>query len=172
VSWADRNYITTGSPAGSSTFKPGDPVTRAEFVTFLHRIYGSPSAPTAPFSDMPSNVAFQNAISWAYAEGITTGSPRGSNTFMPNDNITREQIAAMLHRYIGGGAPAPDSLGGYTDRNSISPWVGARDAVNWAVYNKIMGVNTTTLNPRGNATRAEAVTMLHRVVGMFNITTP
>ena len=172
VSWADRNNITTGSPAGSDTFKPNDAVTRAEFVTFFHRIYGSPSAPRATFSDMPANTAFQNAISWAFAKGITTGSPAGSNTFMPNDNITREQIAAMLYRYIGGGVPAPDSLGGYTDQNRISTWTGAREAVNWAVYHGIMGVNVTELNPGGNATRAEAVTMLYRVVEIFKITAP
>jgi len=173
VSWADRNGITTGSPAGSSTFRPNGDVTRAEFVTFFHRIYGSPAAPPATFRDMPGNVAFQNAISWALAEGITTGSPAGSRTFMPNANITREQIAAMLYRYVGGGVPAPvDRLGGYTDRNRISTWAGAREAVNWAVYNGIMGQNVTTLNPGGNATRAEAVTMLYRVVEIFNIPAP
>jgi len=173
VSWADRNNITTGSPAGSSTFRPNGDVTRAEFVTFLHRIYGSPGATRATFRDMPGNPAFQNAISWALAEGITTGSPAGSRTFMPNANITREQIAAMLYRYVGGGMPAPiDSLTGYTDRNRISTWAGAREAVNWAVYNGIMGQNVTTLNPGGNATRAEAVTMLYRVVEIFSISAP
>ena len=92
---------------------------------------------------------------------------------MPNNNITREQIAAMLYRHIGGGVPIQeDRLGGYTDQNMISTWAGARDAVNWAVYHGIMGVNTTTLNPRGNATRAEAVTMLYRVVEIFDIPAP
>jgi len=122
---------------------------------------------------MPDNAAFQNAISWAFEEDITTGSPAGSDTFMPNDNITREQIAAMLYRYIGNGTPAPENrLGGYTDRNMISTWAGAREAVNWAAYNEIMGVGVTTLNPRGNATRAEAVTMLYRVVEIFDIPAP
>jgi len=121
---------------------------------------------------MPGNLAFQNAISWAYAERITTGSPAGSNTFMPNNNITREEIAAMLYRYVGGGVPAPDSLRGYTDHHLISTWAGARESVNWAVHHGIMGVGVTTLNPRGNATRAEAVTMLYRVVDMFNIPAP
>jgi len=170
VSWADRNGITTGSPANSNTFKPNDTVTRAEFVTFLHRIYGSPGAARAPFRDLPANPAFQNAISWALAEGITTGSPAGSSTFMPSANITREQIAAMLYRYVGGGVPAPvDRLGGYTDEHRISTWAGAREAVNWAAYHGIMGRNVTELNPRGNATRAEAVTMLYRVVELFEI---
>jgi uncharacterized protein YkwD len=171
VSWAYRNNITTGT--SDTTFSPDDPVTRAQFVTFLHRIFGRPSAPRATFSDMPGNIAFQNAISWASAEGITTGSPAGGPTFMPDDNITREQIAAMLYRYIGDGIPVmEDKLGGYTDQNRISTWAGARDAMNWAVHNGIIGVNTTTLNPGGNATRAEAVTMLYRVVEIFEISAP
>jgi len=37
--WAKTNNITTGSPAGSSTFKPLDPVTRGESVTFLKRYH-------------------------------------------------------------------------------------------------------------------------------------
>jgi len=37
--WAKTNGITTGSPAGSSTFKPLDPVTRGESVTFLKRYH-------------------------------------------------------------------------------------------------------------------------------------
>jgi len=171
VSWADRNGITTGSPAGSSTFRPDGNVTRAEFVTFLHRVYGSPSATRATFSDMPTSTDFANAISWASVNGVTTGT--GNNTFSPNANITREQIAAMLYRYVGGGVPAPaDRLGSYTDQGRISTWAGARDAVNWAVYHGIMGRNTTTLNPGGNATRAEAVAMLHRVVETFDIPAP
>jgi hypothetical protein len=173
VSWAVRNNITTGSPAGSNTFNPNGNVTRAEFVTFLHRIYGKPIATSATFIDMPTNVDFRNAISWAFARGITTGSPAGSNTFMPNAPITREQIAAMLHRYIDGGVAAPNNvLGNYTDQNIISTWTGAREAVNWAAYYEIMGRNVTELNPRGNATRAEAATMLYRVVNIFGIPAP
>jgi hypothetical protein len=71
----------------------------------------------------------------------------------------------MLYRYIGGEVPAPiDRLDRYADQHMISTWTGARDAVNWTVYHGIMGVGTTTLNPGGNATRAEAVAMLQRVV--------
>jgi len=121
---------------------------------------------------VPNAPNWQNAaVAWADRTGITTGAPAGSDIFLPNDNITREQIAAMLHRYIGGGVPTPvDMLGSYTDHEIISPW--ARESVNWAVNNRIMGVGPTTLNPRGNATRAEAVTMLYRVVEIFDIPAP
>jgi hypothetical protein len=104
---------------------------------------------------------------------MTTGSPANSNTFKPDDPITREEIAAMLHRYVGKLASAPDSLGDYRDEGMISLWTGAWNAVNWAVYHEIMGKNTgNILNPVGNATRAEAVTMLYRVVDIFEIPAP
>jgi len=157
VSWATLNGITV-VPAGSN-FRPGDNVTRAEFVTFLHRVFRSPSAPLAPFTDMPADTTFRAAISWAYSLGITTGAPAGSSTFRPNAPITREEIAVMLHRAMGGSAPS--SLGGYTDANAISSW--ARPAVNWAVFNEILGQGVTTLRPGANASRAEAVTMLYRL---------
>ena len=163
------NGITTGVSATS--FAPNNNVTRAQFVTFFHRVYGEPSAPAATFSDMPTNQAFRNAISWANAEGITTGMPAGSATFRPGNNMTREQMATMLHRHIGNGAAAPDAnLGRFVDNANISSW--SREAMNWVVYHGLMGVNTTRLNPGGNATRAETVAMLYRAVDTFNVSAP
>jgi len=110
---------------------------------------------------MPADTTFRAAISWAYNIGITTGAPAGSGTFRPNAPITREEIAVMLHRAMPGSAPS--SLGGYTDANAISSW--ARPSVNWAVYHEILGQGVTALRPGANASRAEAVTMLYRLVG-------
>ena len=110
---------------------------------------------------MPADVTFRNAISWAYSAGITTGAPAGSSTFRPNAPITREEIAVMLHRALPGSAPS--SLGGYSDADAISSW--ARPSVNWAVFNGVLGQGVTALRPGANATRAEAVTMLYRLVG-------
>jgi hypothetical protein len=171
VSWAENNVITKGS--GSSTiFKPNDDTTRAEFVTFLHRVYGTPAATATPFGDMPANTDFRNAILWARAEGVTTGV--GNNMFSPSGNITREQVAVMLYRLIGDKTPAPiDVLDDFTDADKISTWTDAEDAVNWAAYYGIMGLNTDkTLNPGGNATRAEAITMIYRAVIVFGIPAP
>ncbi|MCL2662937.1 MAG: S-layer homology domain-containing protein [Oscillospiraceae bacterium] len=168
VSWAELNGITKGSGVG--TFKPNDYTTRAEFVTFLHRVYGTPTGTAPAFGDMPFNTDFRNAILWARAEGVTTGV--GNNMFAPNDNITREQVAVMLYRQIGGEVPVtPNALTSYTDRNAVSPW--ATDAVNWAVANGIMGVGTgNRLNPGDSATRAEAITMIYRAVIAFGVEAP
>jgi len=66
----------------------------------------------------------------------------------------------MLHRAMPGSAPS--SLGGYSDVDLISSW--ARPSVNWAVYNGVLGQGVTAIRPGDNATRAEAVSMLHRLV--------
>jgi len=167
IGWALANGITTGT--SPTTFAPNSNVTRAQFVTFFHRVYGSPTVPSANFADMPANEAFQSAISWARYEDITTGIPAGGTTFRPNNNITREQMATMLFRHIGGAHPA-DALDGFTDRGQVNSW--ALYGMRWAAYHGIMGVNVTAIRPQGNATRAETVAMLYRVVDIFDIPTP
>jgi hypothetical protein len=74
-------------------------VSRAEFVSLIYRTEGSPDIDNAPvFTD----VANDNAISWAYSNGIIKGV--GDGRFLPDDTITREQITLILDRYtnIGG----------------------------------------------------------------------
>ncbi len=99
ISWAYFTAITTGSPAGSTTFKPDDPVTRGEMVTFLWRCAGKPAVTTDHgFVDVPAGKFYETAVRWARATGITTGSPAGSNTFKPDDPTTRGEMAAFIQR--------------------------------------------------------------------------
>jgi hypothetical protein len=166
VSWAQLNGITK---VVGNTFNPDRATTRAEFVTFLHRVYGTPKGNAEPFSDIQNSI-FRDSIIWAREVGVTVGV--GGNRFRPNDEITREQIAAMLYRLLGDEKPAPvNVLDKYSDadKNSISPW--AVDAVNWAAYNGLLGLNTD-LRPGASATRAEAVTMIYRAVIIFGIDAP
>ena len=76
------------------------------------------------------------------------------------NSLTSEQIAAILYRYMGSPA-ATGSLSGYTDRSKISSW--ATTAMQWAIgKGYITGTSSTTLDPLGQATRAQAAVMLHR----------
>jgi len=75
----------------------------------------------------------------------------------------------MLHRYVGGPA-VPNVLGNFPDSGQVSSW--ARDSMNWAAHHGIIGRGGGNLNPGGNATRAETLAMLHRVVTTFNIPAP
>jgi hypothetical protein len=97
VAWAKAQGVTTGTSA--STFSPNQVVTRAQLVTLLWRIAGTPSAPAAGFSDVPGGEYFSVAVAWAKALDITTGTT--ASTFSPYNAVTRGQAAAFLHRYAG-----------------------------------------------------------------------
>ena len=90
----------------------------------------------------------------------------GNNLFGTNDNITREQIATLIKRYSEGknlSTTARSGLEGYTDVAQVSSW--ALDAMKWAnAENLIKGRTTTTLDPKGETTRAEAATLLMRFI--------
>jgi alpha-tubulin suppressor-like RCC1 family protein len=167
VAWAFANDITTGT--SPTTFSPSANVTRGQFVTFLYRIAGTPAVSGSHgFHDVPAGIFFTTPVLWAAQTGVTTGT--SSTTFAPNANITREQLVTMLHRYIGDlglNTTAPtDALNGFPDGGSVSSW--AVTAMRWGAHNGIIGAGGT-LNPRGNATRAETVAMLQRSVSTFDI---
>ena len=147
---------------GKSTysFAPKDNLTRGQLVAILYRAAGSPSVTgtTNPFNDVKTGDYYYNAVLWAYKNDVVNGT--GAGKFSPNANVTREQIATILYRYMGSPA-ATGSLSGYTDRSKISSW--ATTAMQWAIgKGYITGTSSTTLDPLGQATRAQAAVMLHR----------
>lgn len=94
--WALENGITTG--VGGSSFGSNSTVTRAEVVTFLWRAAGSPAVSVGSFADVDSGAYYADAVAWAVANGITTGT--GESTFSPNAGCTRAQIVTFLYRYF------------------------------------------------------------------------
>lgn len=147
---------------GTSTYKfsPNDSMTRAMLVTVLYRAAGEPSVSgvTNPFTDVASKDYYYNAVLWAYKNSVVTGT--SANKFSPDANVTREQIATILYRYMGS-PTATGSLVGYTDRTKISSY--AATAMQWAIgKGYITGTTATTLDPTGNATRAQVAVMMHR----------
>ena len=86
----------------------------------------------------------------------------GDNKFGPNDNVTREQMAAVLYRYAEYKAydiTAKGDLTVFTDANKVASW--AKDALTWAVGAELVnGKGNATLDPSGNATRAEVAKIL------------
>ncbi len=98
---------------------------------------------------------YADAVAWASANGVVTGYQNGA--FGPDDPITREQLAVMLWRYTG--SPAARQTLRFSDADQISGF--ALQAMQWAVQNGIInGYANGTLNPRGNATRAQVAQML------------
>ena len=153
--------VEHGLMAGTSktTFAPNSSTSRGMIATILWRLEGSPivSAPMG-YDDVKLEDWYGEAVCWANSAGVVTG--YGNGTFGPNDPITREQMAAMLWRYAG--SPDVDgSLSSFVDGEQTSNW--AQSAMIWAVdQGLISGVGNDRLDPWGQATRAQAATILMR----------
>ena len=157
--------VTHGLFGGTSanTFEPETAMTRAMLVTVLWRYEGEPDAPANTFSDVKSGTWYSNAVSWAAANGVVNGV--GNNKFDPEGKITREQMATILFRYAqkeGIDTSKRGNLGDFPDANRVSSY--AKDAVQWAVGEKIINGSDGKLLPQGSATRAQVATILVRFI--------
>lgn len=94
VAWAIENGITTGTAEG--TFSPDATCTRAQAVTFLARAQNAKATGKTAFSDVPADSYFADAVAWAQANGVTTGT--SETTFSPDNDCTRAQIVTFLYR--------------------------------------------------------------------------
>ncbi len=144
-------------------FAPNSNLTRGMVVTMLYRLEDEPRVTGfSGFDDVASGAWYADAVTWAAENGIVNGVSDAE--FAPNDNITREQLAAILYRYAEYNdydVSGRDDLSEFTDRSSISSY--ALDAMRWAVdEGLITGITDTTIEPQGTATRAQAATMFMR----------
>ena len=152
----------TGLIKGTSDieFTPAAITTRAQAVTVLYRMAGSPnvSGLTEPFTDVPDNYWARDAIIWAYENAIISGYT--ATTFGPSDKLTRGQFVTIMHRYAGTPAASGD-LGAFSDAADIAS--GYRNAVRWAVANGVIsGYNNGTFRPNTVITRAQLAAILAR----------
>ena len=157
-----------GLMAGTSgsAFSPEGTTTRGQIVTILWRLSGSPVVNyLMDFDDVDPAAYYAEAIRWATSEGIAGG--YGGGVFGPDDPITREQLAVMLHRYaqhegydvsIG----EDTNILSYADAFTVSEY--AVSALQWACGAGIISGtgDGSTLTPQGEATRAQAATVLMR----------
>ena len=99
VLWAVENGITKGT--SDTTFSPDVKCTRAQIVTFLWRAQKSPAvASVNVFTDVAADAYYADAVNWAVAKGITSGT--SAATFSPNADCTRAQIVTFLYRSHNG----------------------------------------------------------------------
>lgn len=161
IQYVYENGLMNG--VGDGKFSPDGMFSRAMLATILYRLEGEPAvAGGNPFSDVADGQWYTEAVVWASGNGIVNGV--GNGKFAPEEDITRQQMAAMLYRYAQykkyDTGKAAD-LSGYTDAADIGGW--AMEAMQWAVAEGLItGRTATTLVPAGNATRAEAATILMR----------
>lgn len=159
VKYAYEKGLMSGT--GNGIFSPNTATNRAMIVTILYRLEGSPAVSgTSSFTDVASGTYYADAVAWAAQNGIVSG--YGNNQFGPTDNITREQLAAILYRYAqykGNDTTASADLTAYTDAGTISAY--AKTALSWANAQKLInGTSTTTLSPKQTATRAQVAQIL------------
>ena len=152
---------------GDDLFGPNDKITRAQIAMILWHIAGSPTVNHAmSFKDVPEGEWYTEAVRWATDIGVASG--YSDDQFGPNDSITREQFAAMLYRFaqLQGKDTSrgnTNTLRGFADVSKISAY--ALPAMQWANGTEIIsGVDTSTLDPQGYATRAQAACMIQRYI--------
>lgn len=171
VNQAAQNGYMNGY-AGTPLFGPNDKITRGQVACVLFNMaggtlngsdisYSETNGWETGFSDVNGNMYYAKAIAWAKQAGVVNGYA-GTDKFGPNDNVTREQFAAMLANYakaFNNFKTVEDIatvLASKADGSQVSDW--AKESVAWAVDNKYMA-NGGVINPLGNITRAEVAAM-------------
>lgn len=150
--------IITGYPDG--TFKPDNPVSRAEIVKMLVLATGLQSSEgrTTFTDEIPAWAAPYIAV--AVDHGLIAGYEDG--TFRSDEPLTREQLAVLVARVLGGG----ELQGGttfFSDAGEISDW--AAPSVAYVVrLGVFQGYPDGTFRPKQAVTRAEAAMVILRLI--------
>ncbi|MDO4516190.1 MAG: S-layer homology domain-containing protein [Bacillota bacterium] len=128
-----------------TTFSPNSDMTRGMLMTVLARFDGQDTS--------GGTVWYEKGMEWAKANGISDGTN-------PNEPVTREQLATMLYRYAGSPA-AEGSFDAFPDGGNVNDYADA--AMRWAVETGLInGMGDGTLNPQGDAARAQLAAILMR----------
>ncbi len=162
----NENGIFNGTSADK--FAPNGKMTRAMLVQALASADGFNKDDykySNTFTDVKASHWFAPAVEWAYENKITSG--KTADLFAPNENITREQLAAMLCRYAeykGMTIENTKDISSFPDAAKVGSW--AVKNFEWAYGNGIIGGSRSGdklyLNPRNPATRAECATMFSK----------
>lgn len=164
VDYLASRGVIGGYPDG--TFRPAATITRQAVVAMLWRLAGEPLVltPTPTFSDVPPGHPFEHAIRWAAhdppgpAGAIVTGYADG--TFRPGLPVSRQALAAFLHRMAGAPTTTPGFPVAFTDVPPDHPFALP---IMWARGTGIIGgYPDNTFRPSATATRQAVASFLHR----------
>ena len=165
VEFAYENDLFKGTTA--TTFSPNTSMTRAMFVTVLHRLDGLPAAGSGSgFSDVrDSSQYYYSAVIWASGNDIVNGYTDG--TFQPNRNVTREQMAAIMYRYAEYKKRDLSTSGNvfetFPDKSDVSGY--AEQPMRWAVSWEVIRGSNGKLLAQNTATRAEVAQIIYNYCG-------
>ena len=162
----EKGYIN-GYPE-DNTFRPNGNITRAEFVKIVNRVFNFTEKGEENFTDVnesDSSHWFYDEVRIATKSGYINGQKdeNGNLIFRPNDTITREEAAKILTSIKSNKDNNIDKIYKYNDYYEISSW--AKSYVEGAIEaGYIKGDSNNNLNPKVKLTRAEAVTILKRII--------
>ncbi len=183
VKYTYENGIFSANNSAGDKFGPNVTLTRGMFVTVLFRLSEvdqSVYTGETVFTDVPVNQWYAKAVQWANEKGYVAGMTE--TTFAPNGNITRSQMARILSLYAAGEDNydltdvRPTALARFGDASKVQSW--ATEGMTWMTTTKLIsGMGTEKgapiLNPNGNATRAQAATLLKGYMELrYNVETP
>lgn len=149
-------------------FAPYRDLSRAMFVTILHRLDGEPSVDTrAIFKDVPADAWCADSVSWAVQNGIVYGF--NEEQFAPDAPVTRQQMCVMMIRFLDYRAKkdnvtfkTTNQAKTFLDAASIGDF--AKDAVKRCQMLGLMfGDEAGNFNPQANATRAQVAVVIQRL---------
>lgn len=151
-------------------FEPKSRITRAEFVMLLARVSQEDLSKydTLVFEDVKENAWYKQAITWANEKGIAKGY---DGKFNPNHDVTRQDIAVMLERYMEHieqkELPNVQDAVNFTDEDQIAPY--AKDAVyKMQQADIIEGNENKAFLPKAKATREEVAKILAVMLQRIN----
>ncbi|NOU75975.1 hypothetical protein GC098_32295 [Paenibacillus sp. LMG 31458] len=157
----------------STSFSPEAKVTRAQFAAMLTRALGlAEDKSSSRFTDVKTSEWYAGSVGVAATQGLIEGFENG--TFMPNEEITREQMAVMVTRAMKFAGKTPEAstptdslLAKFQDQNKMSTW--AKNEITASMKASIMdGMTDTVFAPEKQATRAQAAVMLKRLLQYVN----
>lgn len=149
-------HVAFAQGGADGTFRPNDAITRAEAAQLLARVVKSELTDSVSFSDVAQGAWYSDAVTKLAGAGILSGS---GGSFRPADYVSRAEFAAMLARFTS----AKTSEKHFSDVAAGSWYesaVGTAAANGW-----IGGYSDGSFRPAAQLTRAEAVTMINRMLG-------
>ncbi len=165
IDYCVKNGLMNGM--GNNRFQPFLNTTRAQLVTVLWRMAGSPEPESeAPFEDLKIGSFYEKAVTWGYENGIVKGVTE--TAFSPNSSLTREQMATFFYRYaekiLKVDVSARKDITSFPDYDKILEY--SKDCLSWAcaveLINGVPNGSVIDLQPKGSATRAQLATVLMR----------
>ena len=164
---ANEKGIMEGKPG--NIFAPYDKLSRAEYVTILARLSGAEQDNNNPFTDVPADSWYSGYVGWAVSAGIVKGFT--DNTFRGSQKITRQELMVMTARYLDYEWLDLKGSGGngikFSDSDKIADF--AKDSVDrMRVLEIVKGDELSRFNPLNDATRAEAATIIVRIIGLID----